>query len=205
MADPGPSLSQLSAAILAGNSQAAISAIRGALSAGTSPDDLIFKGILGAWSSFCAWHERDPQGALKAWLDCFNATMKALKEIDASTQTPRKEAPSVIVATARGEGHILMKEIITTMLRSRGFRVHSSRKGVTMDDLKEALSDPALKFAILSCIDPEALDSAIVLVRGIRAARGDVKIIAGGPMAQKVGADVIINEIDQLLMRLIHY
>lgn len=194
MADQKNSLSRLSAAILAGDSQGAVNAIRDALSSGVSPDALILGDILGAWSSFCAWYERDPQGALKAWLDCFNATMKALKEIDTGAKASQKKAASVIVATARGEGHILMKEIIATMLRSRGFTVHSSRRGVTIEDLREALSDPALKFAILSCIDPDALESSIALVVGIRAARGDVKVIAGGPLAQKVGADIALSD-----------
>jgi hypothetical protein len=64
--------------------------------------------------------------------------------------------------------------------------------------VSEALSDPKLKFVVLSCIEPPTEAKLRAFVEGVGEQRKDVKIIAGGPLAGKSGADLIINDLSKL-------
>jgi len=182
----------MESAILAGKSSDALQAAVFALSKGMRAEDIV-EGILRAWASFCEWYDRDPKESLKAWANCYTATMKILKLLDSNVEkNPPPESPpfSVMVATVKGEGHVLMKEIIVTLLKSKGLKVYSMKKGVLLEDMEGALADPSLKFIVLSCIEGQTEDRLCNLVKGIRVKRPDIKIVAGGPAAYIVRADI---------------
>ncbi len=168
------------------------------LDSGISIDEIVINGILKAWNEFCAWYEREPLESLKKWLDCYNATIKVLRLLDSSITSPITPRASILVATVRGEGHVLMKEITSTLLRARGFKVYSYRKGVIFDDLDECLADPALKFAVLSCVEEAMNPLARSLISGIHEKRPNVQILAGGPMAKMIGADSVVVDLPDL-------
>jgi len=184
----------ISKSILSGNGIASIEAANKALESGISIDEIIMNGILKAWSEFLVWHDRDPKESMKAWLDCFNATQKVLQSLDATIGSPKDPPFSVLVVTVLGEGHVLMRDIVTIMLRAKGLKVYTSKGGVRIDDVSEALSDPKLNFVVLSCIEPRTEAKLRTFVDGVRERRGDVAIIAGGSLASKSGADLIVND-----------
>jgi methanogenic corrinoid protein MtbC1 len=185
-------------AILSGNETAALEAATKAIDEGIGIDAIVMESVLKAWSDFCAWYEKDEKESLKAWLDIFNATLGLLKHLEAKTVQPKDRPFSVLVVTVLGEGHVLMREILATLLRARGLKVYTSRKGVRIGDLSEALADPRLRFVVLSCIQSDLQESVQALVKGVKERRKDVTVIAGGPMAAHSGADVVVNDLPGL-------
>ncbi|MCX8182332.1 MAG: cobalamin-dependent protein [Candidatus Methanomethyliaceae archaeon] len=195
-------LARLSDAILSGDKVSAINATNEALQR-YSIDDILNKGVLAAWATFVSLYEKDPVGTLKTWDAAYFTTRRVLNLIESSISV-RDPLFSVIVATVRGEGHTLMRDIIATYLRSKNIGVHCPKIGITIDDIKEELSKKSLKFLVLSCIDPdteETLKSTVALVRQLRP---DVKIIAGGPIAGKIGADAVASKMSEVYAILKH-
>lgn len=189
---------ELVAAILSGNGVASVQATEKALEIGESMDAIMMKGFLKAWSEFLVWHDKDPKESMKLWLNCFNATEKALQSLDKTIGSPKDPPFSVLVVTILGEGHVLMRDIIATMLRAKGLKIYTSKRGVRIDDVSEALSDPKLNFVVLSCVEPRTEDKLRTFVDAVRKQRKDVAIIAGGPLAVKSGADLIVNDPSEL-------
>ncbi|MGQ9571186.1 MAG: cobalamin-dependent protein, partial [Thermodesulfovibrionales bacterium] len=101
---------------------------------------------------------------------------------------------AVLVITMRGEGHVLIKDILTVLLKSKGLKVYTMRKGVAIEDVKEPLHDPFLKFVIISCTQEETREPILDLIGMIRAIRPDLKVAIGGPIAEGMGADIVISD-----------
>jgi len=190
-------LEKISDAILSGDAAAAAGATLGAVESGASPYDIIRSGVLKAWANFCIWYERDEKESLKAWLGCFNATLKVLKILDERLAAPPPPY-SVLVATALWEGHVLMKAIISTMLRAKGLKVFSSLRGLRPEDADAALSDPMLRFVVLSCIESGIQGPSRDLIKHVKEKRKDVVTIAGGPAAKDCGADIVTSDLEEL-------
>lgn len=190
-------LKKVSSTIIAGDASAR-DAAQSCLDAGVPIEDVVFKGIFKAWDEFCEWYARDPMGSLKKWLECFNATSKVLKLLESKLQPLQGDATAVLVCTPRGEGHVLMKDIVALLLKSKGFKVYSYRRGLIVDDLDESMGDASLKYAVVSCTQDDIIPSAISLVDGIKARRNNVTVIAGGPMAGQIHADIIAEDVQSL-------
>lgn len=86
-------------------------------------------------------------------LDASHLTTRRVLGLIESVVRLREPTFSTIVASVRGEGHTLMRDIIAAYLRSKNIEVYNPKRGITIDDIKEELSDPFLKFLVLSYID----------------------------------------------------
>lgn len=187
-------LADLSDSILHGKTDHALELLESALSQKISLDNIVSKGILNAHLIFAEWYERDNIGSLKAWEFCFFTTNKVLKVLDSKIPLPEKPPFSVVVATARSEGHITMRDVIAIMLKAKGLRVYSWRKGITSSDLEGPLADSTLKYVVLSCCEPVTKPIIESLIKEVRTKRTDIKIIAGGAFAPRIGADIVLND-----------
>ncbi|MBC7112857.1 MAG: hypothetical protein H5T34_02375 [Candidatus Methanomethyliales bacterium] len=189
-------LSLISTAILSGDKESAVNTTREALQR-YSIEDILNKGVLAAWDTFISLYEKDPAGTLKSWDSAYFTTRRVLGLIESVTPlgTP---IFSAIVATVIGEGHTLMRDIIATYLRSKNIKVFCPKRGIKIDDIKVELSDPSLKFLVLSCIDPDTEVQLKSLVASVRQLRPEVKIIAGGPLARKIGADAVASSMSEV-------
>ena len=184
--------------ILLGDSEAAIDATLRALDNGFSIEDIMLRGIIKAWTDYGEWYQRDPDGALKRWFECYNATYKVLKLLEAKI-VPTPNPPFTILAiTMRGEGHVLIKDMLVVLLKVKGLKVFSMKKGVIVEDILEFLSDPSLKFVIISCTQEETRESITDLIKRIRGIRHDLKIVTGGAIAEGLGADIVISDPSKL-------
>ncbi len=184
----------LSDDILCGKTERALEYINSALAQGISLDDIVSKSILVAHLKFADWYEKDPIGSLKAWEFCFFTTNKVLKVLDSKIPAPQNPPFSVVVATARSEGHITMRDVIAIMLKAKGLRVYSWRKGIVAADLEGALSDASLRFVVLSTCEPGTKPILDALMSEVRTKRPDVKIVAGGAFAPRINADLLLND-----------
>jgi len=184
----------LADAVLHGKTPKALEAIEKALGDGYSLEEIAVKGILKAHLKFGEWYERDPLDALKAWEFCFFTTNKILKALDSKIPVPQNAPFSVLVMTVKGEGHITMRDVIALLLKSKGLKVFSSRKGLTLEDVSPFLLDRSLKIIVLSCTEDGTKPVLDKIVRGVRAARPDIKIVAGGQFAGFSGADVLLQD-----------
>jgi len=124
-------------------------------------------------------------------------TINILKLIESKMEAPKEPPFSMLMVTVLGEGHVTMREIIGTMLKARGIKVYTSRKGVQIGDVSEALSDMKLRFVVLSCIETSVVDAVQAFVRRVKEERKDVTVIAGGPMADRSGADIVTSDLDR--------
>lgn len=166
---------------------------------GAGVDEVLTKGLIEGWLEFAAWYDREPEAALKGWMESYNATNRVLRLLESVIPPPENPPFSVAVVTVRGEGHVLMRDVLSLLLKSKGVRVYSSRKGVVPEDLKEPISDPSLKWIVISCTESDLDDQVIGLIRWAKERRNDLKVIAGGPQAEKVGADIVAKGTSDLL------
>jgi methanogenic corrinoid protein MtbC1 len=187
-------LRTLADAVLHGKTQEALEAIGKALVDGYSLEDIVVKGVLKAHLEFGEWYDRDPLDALKAWEFCFFTTVKILKALDSKIPAPQNAPLSVLVMTVKGEGHITMRDVIALLLKSKGLKVYSSRKGITLEDVSPFLQNRSLKVIVLSCTEDGTKMVLDKLVRGVRAARPDIRIVASGQFAGFSGADVLLQD-----------
>jgi methanogenic corrinoid protein MtbC1 len=187
-------LADLSDSILHGKTDHALELLESALSQGITLDDIVSKGILDAHLVFAEWYERDNIGSLKAWEFCFFTTNKVLKVLDSKIPPPEKPPFSVVVATARSEGHITMRDVIAIMLKAKGLRVYSWKRGITPSELDGPLTDSTLKYVVISCCEPGTKPILDSLIKEVRTKRSDVKIVAGGAFAPHIGADFVLND-----------
>lgn len=190
-------LSRLSTAILSGDKESAVSATSEALQR-YSIEEILNKGVLAAWERFMLLYEKDPAGTLKTWDAAYFTTRRILGLIE-SAASMGSPLFSALVATVRGEGHTLMRDIVASYLRSKNIKVYCPKRGITIDDIKEELSDPSLRFIVLSCIDSDTEEALKSIISSVRRLRPEIKIIAGGPLAGKIGADAIASSISEVL------
>ena len=198
-------LSELSEAILYGKSDRALELLEKALAEEISFDAIIAESILKAHLAFNDWYARDKIGSLKAWEFCFFTTVKVLKVLDSRIPIPEKPPFSVIVATVHSEGHITMRDVIATMLRGKGLKVYGMKKGITANNIDGPLGDQTLRYVVLSCTEDATKPILDELTKAIRERRPDVRIIAGGAMAPRSGADMVLNDPLKLYPLLINY
>jgi len=159
----------------------------------------VLGGVLKAWSDFADWYGREPAEAMKKWFDCYNTTYRVFRLL--WSRVPDAVGPpfSVLVATVRGEGHVLARDAISLLLASRGLRIYRPRKGVVPEDLAEGLADPSLKYLILSCCQDETRGPLIDLIKRAKAARPDLLVITGGRIAGGLGEDHTLPDPASLL------
>jgi methanogenic corrinoid protein MtbC1 len=187
-------LEELSDAVLDGKSDRALELVDEALARKISFDDIVAKSILTAHLAFNEWYDRDKIGSLKAWEFCFFTTRKVLNVLDSRIPVLEKPPFSVVVATVHAEGHITMRDVIATMLRAKGLKVYGMKKGIIIKDIEGPLADPSLRYIALSCSEDATIPALTSLISAIRTKRPDVKIIAGGAIAPKVGADAVLRD-----------
>ncbi len=197
----GDALRQLAGSILGGKSDSKEVA-QFCLDQGATIEDVLTKGVIGAWLDFATWYDRDPDGALKSWTECYNATNQVLRMLESEIRPPENPSFSAAVVTVRGEGHILMRDILSLLLKSRGVNVYTSRKGVVAEHLQEWLTDSSLRWIVISCSE-SALNAQVTdLINWAKARRPDIRVMAGGPQAENVGADLIVNDVSEFLREL---
>jgi len=194
----GDALRRLAESILHGK-QGSQEIALSCLEQGLGVDEILAKGVIGAWLEFAAWYDRDPDGALKGWMESYNATNRVLRALEAAIRAPENPPFSAAVFTVRGEGHVLMRDVLSLLLRSRGVRVYSSRKGLVQEDLADPISDPSLKWLVVSCTEADLNEQVSAIIRWAKQKRPDLRAVAGGPQAEKAGADIVVNDPYDLL------
>jgi len=187
-------LDEVAKAIFLGDGAAAQDVTQRALVKGISVEDIVLKAVLKAWVNYSEWYQRDPHDALKRWFECFTATNRILKVLDANIASAPNPPFAVLVITVRGEGHVLIKDTLAILLKAKGLKVYNMQKGVLIDDISKYLSDLSLKFVIISCTQEETKEAIADLIERLKRTRSDLKIVAGGPIARGIGADIVISD-----------
>lgn len=198
-------LQELKEAILRGKNERSLELLDSILAKGVSFETIVARSILEAHLAFNEWYQRDKIGSLKAWEFCFFTTVKVLKAIDSRIPPPKNPPFSVVVATVYSEGHVTMRDVIATLLRSKGLKVYGIKKGIRASDIDGPLLDKSLKYIVLSCSEDATKPIIDDLIKVIKARRPDVKIVAGGAMAPKSGADIILNDPLQLYTTMVSH
>lgn len=114
--------------------------------------------------------------------------------LETAVEPPEDPPFAAAVVAVRGEGHVLMRDVIALLLKSRGVKVYSWRKGTVPDDLAEPISDPSLKWLVVSCTESELNDQVSGMIRWTKERRPDLRVVAGGRQAERVGADIVASD-----------
>ncbi|MBI4773371.1 MAG: cobalamin B12-binding domain-containing protein [Deltaproteobacteria bacterium] len=196
-------LESIAQAIMIGDRSRALQELNSAIDGGFGVEEIVVSSVLRAHTEFGAWYERDPDGSLKSWDSCFLATMKVLRVLESKIGAPQKPPFSVLVASVKGEGHITTRDVIAILLKAKGLNIYSLRKGILLEDISQILLDHSLRFVILTCTEDRTKSSVEAIIEGVRAARPDVKIIAGGPLADSLRVDEVLSDPLKLYDRLV--
>lgn len=194
-----PDLKGLVTSIIAGEVGSSTTRAKALLDQGVSIQEILEEGVLRAWSEFAEWYDRDPKGSLNKWFDCYKATDQVLKLLWSYVPEPINPPFSVLVATVLGEGHVLMRDVISLLLASKGIKVYRPRRGITPENLTELLTDGSLKYIVLSCSQEDTREALVNLINHAKRARPDLTIITGGRMAGGMGEDLTFQDLIALL------
>jgi 5-methyltetrahydrofolate--homocysteine methyltransferase len=191
-----PSYENLIEMIQQGNFVKCENLVKALVQQGSSPDDIIQKGIIRALDIVGQkFSEGDcfiPEMliAAKASQNCIDTLKPTLAQ--ANVQPKAK----VVIGTVRGDLHDIGKNIVSMTLSAAGYQVIDLGVDVPISKFVEMLKVEQAKILALSCLITTTMPSMEATVKAIKDAglKKQVKVMIGGPpttdeFAQKIGAD----------------
>ncbi|HNQ21780.1 MAG TPA: cobalamin-dependent protein [Phycisphaerae bacterium] len=188
-------LSQLEAAVLAGDEQAAPRLIEQGLAGGLSAKQLLDEGLIAGMSEV-GRRFRDGEYYLPEVLVAADALKAALARLQPHlvAQGVRPEATAVI-GTVRGDLHDIGKNLAATMLQGAGFEVVDLGVDVPAEKFVAACQQQPVQVIGLSALLTTTMPAMEMIVQAVRTSvRPAPYIIVGGaPLTQafadRIGAD----------------
>ena len=165
-----------------------------ALEEGISPDDVLKKGlVVGMQKVGVKFRENKvfvPQVLMSA--KAMSTAMEHLKPFFQSGEATRKG--TMIIGTVAGDLHDIGKNLVAMMVEGSGFEVIDLGTDVPADKFVEALGEHPGAFIGLSALLTTTMVNMEQIVKDVKAARPDAKILIGGApvnddFRQKIGAD----------------
>jgi MerR family transcriptional regulator, light-induced transcriptional regulator len=123
--------------------------------------------------------------------------------------TPTAERSTVLMIVPQGEQHTLGVFVLLGQLRRRGVSV-CLRIGPTTDDVRQLLGERSFDGVLISVATPDKLDGCRMLLKTIKdVTTGRLRVAIGGAAlrelgekAEKIGADVVTNELTTAMLGL---
>lgn len=183
-------------AVVAGNIAETKEAVRRAMDRGIAPLDIIEKGIVPGLDligkQFAAEEVFLPEILLSS-IAAREGNAIAMEGMDEGQYTPKA---SMVLGTVKGDIHNIGKDILATILRSRGFAVVDLGVDVHEEEFVNAVREHRPDILGMSCL----MTATMMNMKGVISAlteaglRDSVKVIVGGcPVSQafasEIGAD----------------
>jgi methanogenic corrinoid protein MtbC1 len=165
-----------------------------ALEEGISPDDVLKKGlVVGMQKVGVKFRENKvfvPQVLMSA--KAMSTAMDHLKPFFQSGEATRKG--TMIIGTVAGDLHDIGKNLVAMMVEGSGFEVVDLGTDVPAGKFVEALGEYPGAFIGLSALLTTTMVNMEQIVKDVKAARPEAKILIGGApvnddFRQKIGAD----------------
>ena len=183
----------LQAAILAGDTAAAVAATRRALSAGDDPQQLIDGQMIPAMAEtgqrFQDGKAFVPQLLMAA--RAMKAAMEIVKPLLASNAATGKGR--VVIGTVKGDLHDIGKNLVAAMLEGNGFEVVNLGIDIKAEAFVEAVRQHKPHILCLSALLTTTMDYMRTVMEALKAAglRQQVKVMVGGaPVTQAFADDI---------------
>ncbi len=191
-------LQKLSEAVLSLDSKAAMDAARAAVALKISPVKAIEEGLAKGLREIGNRFERGGMYLPHLFLgaEIMEAAVKVLEEHVPKEQLEATSSGTVVIGTVEGDIHDLGKNIVASMLRANGFKVHDigcDRRGLDfIERAKEVKADIIAMSSLMTTTMPFMKDT----IEALEAAglRGQFRVlVGGGPVteewARNIGAD----------------
>lgn len=189
-------LKDINKAILEGNSAEAVKAVRQVLDSGTSPMDVIEKGVVAALDIVGKQYGAGEIFFPEMMLSAIAARESIAIAIERMGKGQYKPKATMLIGTVKGDLHDIGKNIVALVLRARGFDVIDLGVNVTEEKLVEAVKKYKPDFVGLSCLMTTTMMGMKDLINALTEAglRNKVKVIVGGcPLsdgfAKQIGSD----------------
>ena len=183
-------------AIIAGETDAAITTTKEAIAAGAEPQTLINEQMIGAMSEIGRQFQ-EGKAFVPQLLMAGRAMKSALKELQPlMAGTTRTSLGKVVIGTVKGDLHDIGKNLVASMLEGCGFEVINIGIDVSADKFIEAVRKHEADILCMSALLTTTMDYMKDVISALEAAglRKKVKVMVGGApvtqgFANEIGAD----------------
>jgi corrinoid protein of di/trimethylamine methyltransferase len=191
-------ITQLTSAIVEGETEQVVDLTRQALAAGVEPMEIIDQGLIPGMDivgeKFSSGEFFLPNLIISA--NGMQEAMKLLEPELSARQQERKSAGKVVIGTVHGDIHEIGKSLVATMLSANGFQVYDLGVDVPVETFLAKIRETDANLLGMSAL----LTTTMVVQREIIAAlkqaglRDRVKVMVGGApvtrsWAEEIGAD----------------
>ena len=191
-------ITQLTSAIVEGETEQVVDLTRQALAAGVEPMEIIDQGLIPGMDivgeKFSSGEFFLPNLIISA--NGMQEAMKLLEPELSARQQERKSAGKVVIGTVHGDIHEIGKSLVATMLSANGFQVYDLGADVPVETFLAKIRETDANLLGMSAL----LTTTMVVQREIIAAlkqaglRDRVKVMVGGApvtrsWAVEIGAD----------------
>ena len=194
-----PPLAQVKAAVKQGEKEEAASAVKRAIEAGLSSEEIIQSGLTAAMTEI-----GDGYGAGKVFLpqvmmsaEAMQAAFKVIKEMLPEAATAAKG--TLILGTVQGDIHDLGKNIVSALLENSGYRVIDLGKDVAPEAFLSAIEEHHADLVGLCSLMTTTLPELEKTVSLVKEKCPAVSILTGGAVVTKdyaasIGADAYCKD-----------
>ncbi len=99
-------------------------------------------------------------------------------------ETPLEDAPVLLAAAVPGERHIIGLQMVSALLRLRGYVVHFLGADVDIDFLVDAVHRTQPKMVLLTATMDERFDAVTSAIAAVQAANAAAVVVVGGQITQ---------------------
>jgi methanogenic corrinoid protein MtbC1 len=191
--------------LLARDAAGATAMAVGLIDAGTSSSEVLLELVAPALAEIGRRWQRNELTVVDE--HAASAIAERTIAVLASIGPPPTQAPSVVVACAAGEWHVLPALLLSEVLRDGGLAVEFVGASVPPAHLGEFLRRVGPDLVVLSCTTPFAYDGVVAMAHvahdvGVPVAAGGRALADRGTRARVLGADLWAPDAPALLERL---
>ncbi len=207
-------LEKLVTTIKEGDIRKTLSIAESLMSGGYSVKDILMKIILRAaveyGESVSSIDGRTKEGmeAMKKYTEVTLAVYSLLEALDKHIKVSEPIGVAIF-ACVKGEGHSLIKDILSLIFKAEGFKVHNFRKPATPESIVNKVKETSGGIVVFSATQPKTIPTIKEVLEILKkeSLREKVKIMLGGRLIKneiqmkeiKGEIDVLINDIPESL------
>lgn len=190
--------SQISSALIEGESELTTSLVQKAVEAGAAPLDIISQGLVKGMD-VVGQKFSEGEYFLPHLLISANAMQNAMQVLEPELAAQGQEAASagkIVIGTVYGDIHEIGKSLVATMLSVHGFQVYDLGVDVKAERFVEKVKETGANLLGLSALLTTTMSGQREVIDALKAAglREQVRVLVGGApvsesWAREIGAD----------------
>jgi corrinoid protein of di/trimethylamine methyltransferase len=191
-------LTQISSALIDGDSDLTVELVQKALDSGLEPMTIVRSGLMAGMNvvgeNFASGEFFLPDLIIAA--DCMKKAMLLIEPELAKRQQTIETPGIVVIGTVKGDIHEIGKSLVATMLAANGFKVIDLGVDTPTDKIIQVVKESGANLVGLSALLTTTMTMQREVIKGLKDAgiRNQVKVMVGGApvtrsWAEEIGAD----------------